>query len=68
MADSKAKTTKNEDKKQYFIEYTKSYLQKDENIDTFLQIKEEYENAYKVRRGKVDNLYDEISKIKKLKI
>ena len=64
----KAKTTKNEDKKQYFIEYTKSYLQKDENIDTFLQIKEEYENAYKVRRGKVDNLYDEISKIKKLKI
>ena len=56
----KAKTSKNEDKKQYFIEYTKMYLERDENIDTFLKIKEEYENAYKVRQGKVDNLYNEI--------
>ena len=64
----KAKTSKNEDKKQYFIEYTKMYLERDENIDTFLKIKEEYENAYKVRQGKVDNLYNEIKKIKKLKI
>ena len=64
----KAKTAKKEDKKQYFIEYTKLYLDKDENIDNFLTIKDEYENALKVRQGKVDNLYNEISKIKKLKI
>ena len=64
----KAKNAKNENKKQYFIEYTKLYLDKDENIDNFLTIKDEYENALKVRQGKVDNLYNEISKIKKLKI
>ena len=64
----KAKTAKKDDKKQYFIEYTKLYLDKDENIDNFLTIKDEYENALKVRQGKVDNLYNEISKIKKLKI
>lgn len=64
----KSQSAKNDDKKQYFIEYTKLYLDKEETIDNFLEIKEEYENAYKVRQGKVDNLYNEISKIKKLKI
>ena len=64
----KAKTAKKDDKKQYFIEYTKLYLDKDENIDNFLQIKDEYENALKVRQDKIDNLYNEISKIKKLKM
>lgn len=64
----KSQSAKNDDKKQYFIEYTKLYLDKEETIDNFLEIKKEYENAYKVRQGKVDNLYNEISKIKKLKI
>ncbi len=64
----KSQNAKNDEKKQYFIEYTKLYLDKDETIDNFLEIKEEYENAYKVRQGKVDNLYNEISKIKKLKV
>ena len=57
-----------EDKKQYFKEYTKLYLEKDENLDNFLSIKKEYEDAYKARKAKVDTLYDEIKKIKKLKI
>ena len=64
----KSQSAKNDDKKQYFIEYTKLYLDKDETIDNFLEIKEEYETAYKIRQGKVDNLYNEISKIKKLKV
>lgn len=64
----KSQSAKNDDKKQYFIEYTKLYLDKDETIDNFLEIKEEYETAYKIRQGKIDNLYNEISKIKKLKV
>ena len=56
------------DKKQYFKEQTKLYLEKDENLDNFLSIKKEYEDAYKARKAKVDTLYDEIKKIKKLKI
>lgn len=64
----KMKESKNEEKEQYFYEYTKLYLEKDETINNFLTIKKEYEYAYQVRKSKVDNLYDEIKKIKKLKV
>ena len=57
-----------ENKKQYFYEYTKLFLEKDEQVENFLNIKKEYENAYEVRKGKVDTLYNEIKKIKNLKI
>ena len=44
------------------------YLEKGEDINNYLQIKKEYENAYQIRKEKVDTLYDEIKKIKKLKL
>ena len=65
---TKMKNAKNENKEQYFFEYTKMYLLQGENINNFMSIKKEYENAYKIRKTKIDNLYDEIKKIKKLKV
>lgn len=64
----KMKSAKTENKEQYFYEYTMLYLEKGEDINNFLSIKNEYENAYVTRKAKIDTLHDEIDKIKKLKI
>ena len=64
----KIQEAKNENKKEYFREYTKMYLDKGESLDNFYEIKKEYEDAYKIRKAKVDELYGEIKKIKKLKV
>ena len=58
--------SKTEDKKNYFLEYMKIYFEKDENLDNFLQIYEDYKNAYNLRKEKIDNLYNEAKIIKKL--
>ena len=65
---NKMKSAKNQEKEQYFYEYTMLYLEKGEDINNFLTIKQEYKDAYERRKGKVDTLYDEIKKIKKLKV
>ena len=62
------KTAKNENKKEYFLEYTKMYFEKGESIDNFLTIKQEYIDAYNIRKQKIDSLYNEIKVIKKLKV
>lgn len=59
---------KNENKRQYFYEYMKIYMEPEENIDNFEKIKKEYEDAYMARKAKIDNLYNEIKIIKKLKV
>ena len=64
----KMETAKNRDKEDYFYQYAMMYLEKGEDINNYLQIKKEYENAYQIRKEKVDTLYDEIKKIKKLKL
>ncbi len=64
----KMKSSKNQKKEQYFYEYTMLYLEKGEDIKNFLTIKQEYEDAYIIRKGIIDNLHEEIKKIKKLKI
>ena len=64
----KMKSAKNEKKEQYFYEYTMLYLEKGEDINNFLQIKNEYQDAYTRRKEKIDTLYGEIKKIKKLKL
>ena len=65
---NKMKQSKSESKEQYFYEYTTMFLEKGEDINTFLTVKEQYEDAYKTRKEKIQNLYDEIKKIKKLKV
>ena len=42
--------------------------QPSETLDNIHYIIEEYENAYKVRKANIDNLYNEIKVIKKLKV
>jgi hypothetical protein len=65
---NKMKEAKTESKEQYFYEYAKMYLEKDENFNNFKQIKKEFNDAYLIRKEKIDNLYNEIKIIKKLKI
>ena len=43
-------------------------LEKGEDINSFLKIKKEYEDAYEKRKIKIDSLYNEIKTIKKLKV
>ena len=64
----KMKSAKNEKKENYFYEYTKLYLEKGEDINNFIEIKQEYVDAYKHRKEKINTLYDEIKKIKKLRM
>ena len=64
----KMKSAKNEKKENYFYEYTKLYLEQGEDINNFIEIKQEYVDAYKKRKEKINNLNDEIKKIKKLKM
>ena len=60
--------SKTEDKKNYYLEYMKIYFKENENFDNFEQIHENYKSAYEMRKQKVDNLYNEIKIIKKLKV
>jgi len=59
---------KTDDKKEYFKQYMSMYYEKGETFDNFKQIEKEYIDAYNVRKAKIDNLYDEIKIIKKLKV
>ena len=63
---NKAKTEK---KKSYYREGMKMLLrQPNETLDNFHSIMAEYENAYNIRKTNIDNLYNEIKIIKKLKV
>ena len=64
----KMQSSKTEAKKNYFLEYMKLYFKDDENMDNYLQVYEDYKNAYKLRKEKIDNLYNEVKVIKSLKI
>lgn len=57
-----------ESKKAYFAEYMKLYFKDNENIDNWMQIREDYISAYEMRKKKIDSLYDEAKVIKKLKL
>ena len=65
---NKMKSAKNKKKEDYFYQYTMMYLEKGEDINNFLQIRDEYKDAYTNRKEKIDTLYEEIKKIKKLKL
>ena len=59
---------KNQNKKEYLLEYTKMFLSKDETLDNFEQIEREYIDALKIKKEKMYNLQSEIKTIKNLKI
>lgn len=61
------KSTKEKDIN-YNLEGMKMYLNSDETVEKSPQIYQEYKEAYNLRKSKIDNLYNEIKKIKKLKV
>ena len=61
------KSKKDKDKS-YYYEGIKQLLKTDETIENYTNIYEEYKEAYKKRKAIIENLYNEIKIIKKLKI
>lgn len=66
--EEKMNAAKSEKKKNYYLEGIKLYLEYPESVENFGQILNEYEIAYKNRKDAINNLYDEIKIIKKLKV
>jgi energy-coupling factor transport system substrate-specific component len=59
---------KKEKDKNYYLEGMKQLLKTDETIDNYTNLYEEYKEAYNKRKAIIENLYNEIKTIKKLKV
>lgn len=59
---------KKEKDKQYYLEGMKVLLKNNETVENIDSIYEEFKEAYKTRKSIIENLYDEIRKIKKLRV
>lgn len=59
---------KKEKDKNYYLEGIKQLLKTDETIDNYTNLYEEYKEAYNKRKAIIENLYNEIKTIKKLKV
>ncbi len=64
----KMNNAKNEYDKNYYLEGVKALLKKEETIENYNEMVQEYTNAYIMRKGMIDKLYDEIKIIKKLRV
>ena len=62
------KSSKSQRKQDYFYQYMNMYLEKNENINNFLELKDQYQKAYETRTTQIDHLHEEIKKIKKFNI
>lgn len=65
---NKAEKEKKESKKEYYIEYAKGYLIRDEEFEQIPTYLEDAEQTYKKRQEEIDNLRQEYKTIKKLKV
>lgn len=64
----KMNNAKKEKDKSFYLEGIKLLLLKDETLENFEIIYQEYKQAYETRKKIIDNLYNEIKTIKKLKV
>ncbi len=64
----KMEKAKKEKDKNYYLEGIKMLLKNNETLENYLSIYEEYKTAYEKRKAIIDNLYNEIKIIKKLKV
>ncbi len=64
----KMEKAKKEKDKNYYLEGIKMFLKDDETADNYMASYEEYKKAYDTRKAMIDNLYNEIKIIKKLKV
>ena len=62
---NKAKKDKD---KSYYLEGIKELLKNGETVDNYISISNEYKEAYNTRKSIIENLYNEIKIIKKLKV
>ena len=60
--------SKKEKDKNYYLEGMKLLLKNDETPENFQSIYEEYKKAYETRKAIIENLYNEIKIIKKLRV
>lgn len=64
----KMQNAKSNKKKNYYLEGINMLLKNNENIENYKDVYDEYKKAYITRKDMIDNLYNEIKKIKKLKV
>ncbi len=64
----KMENSKKEKDKNYYLEGMKMLLKHEETLDNYQNLYNEYKEAYKKRKAIIDNLYNEIKIIKKLKV
>ena len=64
----KMENSKKEKDKNYYYEGIKVLLKNNETLENYLHIYDEYKKAYETRKAIIDNLYNEIKIIKKLKV
>ncbi len=60
--------SKSDYKKEYYLAYMKGFFKENENVDNYNEIFDDYKKAYVLRKEKIDNLYNEVKIIKKLKV
>ena len=66
--EEKMNSAKKEDTKVYYLEGINSLFKQGESLENYKTIYSEYSDAYVMRKGMIDKLYDEIKIIKKLKV
>ena len=59
---------KKDSDKNYYLEGIKVLLKNNETLENYTSIYEEYKKAYDTRKAVIENLYNEIKIIKKLKV
>ena len=64
----KMNNSKKEKDRNYYLEGIKLLLKKDETLENYDSMHQEYKDAYIMRKGMIDKLYDEIKIIKKLHV
>lgn len=66
--EEKMNSSKKEVDKIYYLEGINALFKHGENLENYQTIYSEYSDAYVMRKGMIDKLYDEIKIIKKLKV
>ena len=59
---------KKEKDKNFYLEGINILLKENETLDNYYSLYEEYKKAYETHKKNIDYLYNEIKKIKKLKV
>jgi len=64
----KMESSRKENQKTYYLEGIKASLKREETLDTYENMHNEYIEVYKRRKNMIEKLYDEIKIIKKLSV